>query len=274
MSVLLIGGDSYLGRSIAEDCKNSGVHLISFSKRKTFSDFSYHELEDMQLSGFDYAIIIGTSGHFTLENEPRFEKWILEIFEKNKLPSFGISTIRVLDFKLNPENAYIRQNLNFEDQLLNFKSPRILRIPNFLGIVPSRNENQAKLLPWSILDETITTGGARIQSSLNSSFEWVCAADIRSAISIIRKSRSKERVFELQKGFYNRMGDIVAQVQDLSLNLLQKTAIFQEIGNSNTRFLMHGTNPMSEYSWESKLQPADFEHKYELFFNNNWGKNV
>lgn len=272
--MLLIGGDSYLGRSIAESYRVNGISVVSFSLRKIFSDFTYSDFSQIELSNFEFAIIIGTPGHFTSSHQSHLDIEILNSLENSGIKSYGISTIRVLDAENFSKNEYIKENLLFEDTLIQNTSFKILRIPNFIGVTPNRYENQSKLLPWSILEEVLTFGKIQILSSLDSEFEWVCSDDICNAISIIENLGSKHRIFELQTGFCNRLGELLKGIHDFSLLSLDKSFSIHGAQNSMSRKLIYGSNPMGKYNWKSIVGPNTFEREYRLYFQKNWRNNV
>ena len=270
MSVLLIGGDSHIGQSLTNYYSKTETKLISFSSRKLFSEFSYNEFQIRHLDSINTVILIGTPGHFNTNHGLSKNLDILKILNDSKVKVFGISTIRTLDYKNKLTDEYLKLNSNFEKILTQYSNFRIIRIPNFLGNVPNVKENQSFLLPWSLLNSYQTQGYLRIESSLESEFEWVTPEDINLCITIFEEHSEKFGIFELQYGFRNRLRDLVDIFSDFQLESGGKKLEVRIAKERGPRKITEGKNQMSSLGWKSSLSDKIFREKFLDYLQKNW----
>lgn len=272
MSLLLIGGDSYLGRSISLHFEKMGFGVTTFSSRMKYSKHSYEEFDGNFLKFQDFAVLIGTPGHYRTQNGLSDIANIMQILAKSKLNVYAISTIHTLMNPLRKEDEYIRLNREFEKLALlhNFK---VIRIPNFIGLVPAISENQARLLPWSLLDNFKSHGFLKINSSLESEFEWITAEDLCEGILILENNNSPG-VVEFQPGYILTLGDLVNTFSDFAAANQNLSVRVQVLDRKSQRKVILGDFSMSVFGWKSKLTGSIMQGYFGDYLHQNWSNHA
>jgi hypothetical protein len=173
---------------------------------------------------------------------------------------------------LRKEDEYIRLNREFENLALlhNFK---VIRIPNFIGLVPAISENQARLLPWSLLDNFKSHGFLKINSSLESEFEWITAEDLCEGILILENNNSPE-VVEFQPGYILTLGDLVNTFSDFAAANQNLSVSVQVLDRKSQRKVIVGDFSMSVFGWKSKLTGTIMQSYFGDYLHQNWSNHA
>lgn len=266
--MLLIGGDSYIGRSISSHFNSNGNNVTSFSNKKKYSNYSYNEFDVKFFESNDFAVVVGTPGHYRTQNGLKNIAKILRSLSESSLNVYVISTIHTLTQEIGNNNEYIRLNKEFE-QIAHVNNFQVIRIPNFIGLIPSMNENQSRLLPWSLLDNFLTHGYLQINSSLESEFEWITAADLCDGILILENNSAPEKV-ELQPGFRITLGDLVQTFSEFATTNQNLSVRVQVTDRENQRKIISGENPMGALGWKSKLTDKMLQSYLQDYLRQNW----
>lgn len=268
--MLLIGGDSYIGRSISSHFKGNGSNVTSFSNKKKYSNYSYNEFNVRLFESHDFAVVVGTPGHYRTQNGSKNITEILRSLSESSLNVYVISTIHTLTQQTEKDSEYIRLNKEFE-QIAHVHNFQVIRIPNFIGLIPAINENQSRLLPWSLLDNFLTHGYLQINSSLDSEFEWVTAADLCDCILFLENNFAPRKV-ELQPGFRFTLGDLVQTFSEFAAANQNLSVRVQVIDSENPRKIISGGNPMGALGWQSKLTDTILQSYIREYLHQNWSK--
>lgn len=270
MSVLLIGGDSYVGRSITLDFEKMGKDVTSFSSKKIYSKYSYAEFECDTLDSFEFAIVIGTPGHFGSKNDLGDNSKLINCLSQSNLNVYVISTIHTLAEKISVESEYVRLNRDFERNALhnNFV---VVRIPNFIGIIPEVDEKQAGLLPWSLLDNFRMHGFLLIKSNLGSEFEWITSTDLCNAILILENSAPGN--VEVQPGYKCTLGELAQTFSKFAAEQRGVSVGIQEKNLENVRNVIAGRNSIGALGWKTELTDRMLHDYIGEYLRKNWSKN-
>lgn len=268
MSMLLIGGDSYLGRSLSSHVKSLGSTVTSFSSKAIYSDYSYDQFDREILSSHDFVVMIATPGHNGTENGLRHNPKILQSLSESSLNIYALSTIRTLQNE--NESEYVLLNRKFENIALahNF---RVIRIPNFIGCLPTKNESQSQLLPWSLLDNYSKNGKLEINSSLDSEFEWITSADLFRCILLLQKN-STSSIIEAQPGYKCHLRDLVEYFSDFALTSRNLTIHLQFNNSEFQRKILSGPNPMGDLGWKTELTDTILQGYFLEYLDKNWSQ--
>jgi hypothetical protein len=268
MSVLLIGGDSYVGRSISSEFERLGKSVTSFSKKKIFSKYSYSEFNSKLIESHQFAVVVGTPGHFRANNKLSDNAMILNSLSQSGLNVYVISTIHTLVEPLGNENEYVRLNLEFEEIALHYRF-KVIRIPNFIGYTPKVSDNQARLLPWSLLENFLTHGCIQLRSNLDSRFEWITSGDLCNAILILESNSALGNV-ELQPGYKCSLGDLVRVFSEFATEKYKASVSVQEMNLENDRKIISGVNPMGALGWKTELTGKIMYDYIGEYLHKNW----
>jgi hypothetical protein len=271
MSMLLIGGDSYVGRSITSDFEKMGKSVSTFSSKKIFSKYSYAELDSNTIDSHDFAVVIGTPGHFRSNFNPSDKAKILKRLSESKINVYVISTIHTVAEKFVGESKYIRVNRDFEEIAL-LNDFRVVRIPNFIGVIPESHENQARLLPWSLLDNYLKFGFLQINSNLESEFEWITSLDLCNAILILENCVFRN--VDLQPGYKCTLEDFVRTFVKFAAEKRNTDVSIQELNHENVRKVIAGHNPIGALGWKTELTGKMFHNYIGEYLHKNWSQNA
>jgi hypothetical protein len=268
MSVLLIGGDSYVGRSITSKFESKGIHVSSFSSKKKFTHYSYDDFDNKFLESHNFAVVIGTPGHFGTQNGLSNNSKILLSLSNSKLNIYAISTIHTLGQKTDNENEYVCLNRNFEEIAL-LNNFRVIRIPNFIGLIPAKSDSQSRLLPWSLLENFVTHGYLQINSNLESEFEWVTSTDLVDCILNLEKNNDLKNV-ELQPGYKCTLGYLVQTFSEFVAAKQNLQVRVQIMDHENHRKVICGQNPMGSVGWKTELTGKILQSYLQEYLHKNW----
>lgn len=268
MSMLLIGGDSYLGRSISAHIKSEGGTVTSFSSKAIYSNYSYEQFDPNILALHDFAVVVATPGHNGTANGLRINSDIFRNLFESGLNVYALSTIHTL----NEDNLseYVTLNREFEKIALTYNF-RVLRVPNFIGYVPTGNESQSLLLPWSLLKNFQKNGILEINSNLDSEFEWVTSADLIHCFLTLQQNPIPS-IVEIQPGYKCQLRDIVKYFTDFAATNFD-FSIQVKVNNSEFyRKTLSGPNPVGHLGWKSELTDKILQSYVLEYLDKNWSK--
>jgi nucleoside-diphosphate-sugar epimerase len=164
MQLLVVGGRSYVGASLLATAAARGISSVGFSSEGKNGCLPYESLKEMGTHRNQIVVVVATPAMHRVSPESSLNPQVLDFLTKNKSYLVAVSSIRVLDDDMSrinhpitgkSENLYANLNIQFEKFCLESKKTpyTILRLTNFLGLNPSRFENQSKLLPFSLINK-------------------------------------------------------------------------------------------------------------------------
>lgn len=266
--MLLIGGDSYIGRSISKDIKSTGGIVTSYSSKVIFSDFAYEQFDPKIITRHDFAVIIATPGHLRAENGLKINANIFKYLSESDLKVYALSTIHTLQG--NNLSEYVTLNREFEKIALTYNF-KVLRVPNFIGFVPTRSDSQSQLLPWSLLLNFQKNGRLEINSNLDSKFEWITSADLVDCILKLQKYLSPS-IVEVQPGFECELRDLVKYFTDFA-SITRDIYVQIQVNNSEIRRkIFPGPNPIGLLGWKTELSDKLLQNYFYEYLGKNWGE--
>lgn len=198
MSVLIISAGSYVGFSLFQEISNSGIAVVGISQtRQGKGFFKLEEIQPCLLSEIDTIIHVNPRGlHGASFQRSSFNK-----------PYSGLTNCRhivlsttQIDSQVNlvPKTKmfdYINSNIEFEKSFKDVSSAKILRIPNFVGVLPNDFENQKKLTPWSLIDDYIATGNINLRNDPNTKIRFCNSKVLFSSIKELSSLFTDENIF-------------------------------------------------------------------------------
>lgn len=199
MRILLAGALGEVGSTVSAELRDRGHDVIGLSSRAPLGESP--EIVDLRSGltllrsgGFDGVIHCGGRGDRRDSDRSGFEltEALRDAASECGVPAVLISTTRVLEGHSGPltdgmvpmtSTPYARANAENEETWLAAGDPRlrVLRITNYFALPSGPESPQARLLPWSLVTEALTSGTITMRSGPSLVKEFVGASGVAQA---------------------------------------------------------------------------------------------